>query len=389
MNLQDIRVLIAQGDTAGAIRALANRVNEGVVQKRRLRDDVLILSNRFEELKRKETLGLLEQEDAVRESAQVNEALLNLLAEIESSPISSQHVPRSSRSLVWRSTYTYIAAGLVLMGLLTVYFLWINPEKDSLAKIDKPHPLPVQIDTVFVAGGIFEMGSKTGDEDEFLHSAVVNDFYITSTEITNRDYARFLNEVPKPDSSWINLNVKYKQERCRIIYSSGKYQVEEGYENYPVINVTYAGAQAFAQHYCMRLPTEAEWEYAARGGRYGKQSSFQFAGSDTVDLVAWHWGNSPGRLHAVKTKKPNQLGLYDLSGNVYEWCEDYYADNFYTTPNRENPLNKQPSQWRCVRGGNVFFGAEFCRATNRGKWGPDVPSPGVGFRCVIEVNKRE
>lgn len=385
MNLQDIRVLIAQGDTSGAIKALANRVNEGVVQKRRLRDDVLILSNRFEELKRKETLGLLEQEDAVRESAQVNEALLNLLAEIEESPSQAQNISKVSPNQSWRPLYTYLTLGLLVLGAFLVYLCWPKPPTPT----NTARPLPEQIDTLFVAGGIFEMGSKTGDEDEYPHTAVVNDFYMTTTEITNRDYSRFLNEVPKPDSSWIDLNVKYKQERCRIIYSSGKYQVEEGYENYPVVNVTYAGAQAFAQHYGMRLPTEAEWEYAARGGRYGKQSSFQFAGSDTVDLVAWHWGNSPGRLHAVKTKKPNQLGLYDLSGNVYEWCADYYADNFYTTPNRENPLNIQPSQGRCVRGGNAFFGAEFCRVANRGKWGPDVPSPGVGFRCVIEVHKRK
>ncbi len=388
MNLEDIRNIIAQGDTASAIKALISRVQEGAGRSKRLRDDLFILSNRFEEFKRKETLGMLDQADTVREHAQVNDALLNLIEEIESdAAVKTTDVrqqPTSSVDETKRLRWILIAAGGLLMIGVLIYFM-IKPSKPIISEGKKPietvHNRFIK-DTVFVEGGIYEMGSKDGEEDEYPHTVVVNSYYIDKHEITNEQYASFLNEKGKHDSLWIDLGKPYKQERCRIFLSSGQYQVEQGYQKHPVINVTYNGALEYAQYYGMRLPTEAEWEYAARGGSIGKSHNYLFSGNNAIDVVAWNPGNSNGIIHPVKIKAPNELGIYDMSGNLYEWCSDYYDPKFYFNGIRENPQCLVQSKFKVVRGGNIFLPPEFCRVANRGFLAPETASAGVGFRCV-------
>ena len=384
MNLQYIRVLIAQGDTAGAIRGLANRVNEGVVQKRRLRDDVLILSNRFEELKRKETLGLLEQEDAVRESAQVNEALLRLIGEMEATSVNNASSDFKSEanpqklSKVWRLGLFIL--GTVALGLIIYLVLKPGPGPDS-SEVDKAviRPNPAM---VYIAGGVYEMGNLHGAPDEKPHLVSINSFYMDKYEVTNAEYAHFMNTNKAANPAWLNFEENFAKERCRIYYSDGQYHVEPGYEKHPVVYVSWAGALAFAQFYGLRLPTEAEWEYAARGGKQGIQHQYTYAGSNKLDSVGWYNRNARLVIRPVAQKKPNVLGIFDLSGNVFEWCADYYDKAYYFYGTKSNPKGPDSSSTKVVRGGNVFLPDSLCRTTNRGLWNPASHNTGIGFRCV-------
>ncbi|MCC6283653.1 MAG: SUMF1/EgtB/PvdO family nonheme iron enzyme [Saprospiraceae bacterium] len=396
MTLHHIQQLIAEGNTEAAIKTFLRLVEAGEGRNRQVRDDLLVLSGQLEELQRKETLGLIDDKDSMRQHAVVNHAVLQLMERLESGrdvPAASAHkesvanqAPASKTRLYQQIGY---AVGIAAVLAVVIYAILHRggetaaPESAPWEKILKipPGGYSGRIqDTVFVEGALYEMGSATGEEDEHPHAVVVNSFYMDKHEVTNEQYAAFLNAAAKRDSLWIDLEATYKQERCRIFFSSGKYQVEEGYQKHPVINVRFAGAQMYARYYGMRLPTEAEWEFAARGGK--KTKGYAFAGSDSVGRVAWYPGNAQGKLHAVQTKVPNELGLSDMSGNVYEWCSDYYNAQFYFTHIRENPQCVAESKYRVVRGGNVFLAPEFARIANRGLFDPNTPSPGVGFRCV-------
>ncbi|MEO1652012.1 MAG: formylglycine-generating enzyme family protein, partial [Bacteroidota bacterium] len=133
--------------------------------------------------------------------------------------------------------------------------------------------------------------------------------------------------------------------------------VKAGFEKHPVIFVSWYGSKAYCEWKGGNLPSEAQWEYAAGGGV--KSQGFQFSGSNDLDEVGWYEGNSGGKLHPVGQKKPNELGIYDMSGNVLEWCRDVYEEDFYRRPEarQRNPLNNNYgiSSRRVVRGGSWDF----------------------------------
>ena len=128
-----------------------------------------------------------------------------------------------------------------------------------------------------------------------------------------------------------------------------------------------------------RLPTEAEWEYAARGGK--KSRGYQYSGSNTLGDVAWYDGNSGSKTHAVGTKQPNELGIYDMAGNVYEWCQDRYGS--YSSSPQTNPTGAASGSDRVIRGGDWGQLARFCRASDRSCHAPDGSSFILGFRLVL------
>lgn len=180
-------------------------------------------------------------------------------------------------------------------------------------------------DIVFVTvkGGSFMMSDNNYGT---THKETVLDFQISETEISNAQFAVFLNETAvKPDGKQNNgkriLNVS--DRFVEIVYKDGKWQSKVGFENHPVTCVTWYGAEEYCKWAGGRLPTEREWEYAASGGQ--KNKGFLFSGSDNLNEVAWFSGNSNLDTHKVGTKKANELGLYDMSGNVAEWCSDWYS----------------------------------------------------------------
>jgi formylglycine-generating enzyme required for sulfatase activity len=127
------------------------------------------------------------------------------------------------------------------------------------------------------------------------------------------------------------------------------------------------------------LPTEAEWEYAARGGN--KSKGYRYSGSNDIDAVGWYDDNSGGKTHPVAQKQPNELGLYDMSGNVWEWCSDWYSDSYYRSSPKNDPQGPNSGKYRVLRGGRRDGSDDGCRVANRNGYYPD--RRGLGFRLVL------
>ena len=210
-----------------------------------------------------------------------------------------------------------------------------------------------------VEGGTFQMGSNDSEADSDekpVHSITVSSFYMGETEVTQALWKAVMGGNPS----------RFKGD------------------DLPVEQVSWNNCQEFIEKLNgltgkdFRLPTEAEWEYAARGGK--KSNGYKYAGSNTVDNVAWYDGNSGSKTHPVKTKQPNELGLYDMSGNVFEWCQDRYGS--YSSGSQTDPKGPSSGSLRVLRGGSWFDCARLCRVSRRFH---DAPVNGfiLGFRLVL------
>lgn len=163
--------------------------------------------------------------------------------------------------------------------------------------------------------------------------------------------------------------------------------------DHPVENVTWAEAREFARKlteaakgvFQFMLPSEARWEYAARS--CGKDDLH--AGGDRVDEVAWYEENSRGHSHPVGLKKPNHLGLYDMSGNVWEWCEDTFLPDAYALHEKKNPVVAVPGPDRVIRGGSWNLDAWSARCARRFNFPADLLGPGLGFRLVMVPHEHQ
>ncbi len=234
-------------------------------------------------------------------------------------------------------------------------------------------------DMIYVQGGTFLMGSNESDDEKPIHKVYVKDFYMDKYEVTNAQFCKFLNEKgnqTEGGAEWLDI----KDEQCKIVKQGSKYGPVSGYDNHPVIEVSWYGANAYANWAGKRLPTEAEWEYAARGGN--KSKGYTYSGSNDVGSVAWYDGNSGNKTHPVGTKQSNELGLYDMSGNVWEWCADWYASDYYSNSPYENPTGPASGDYRVLRGGSWDNDAYRARCANRGDYYPHHSFSTVGFRCV-------
>ena len=214
---------------------------------------------------------------------------------------------------------------------------------------------------VFVKGGCYQMGDTFGDgyaNEKPVHEVCVNDFYIGKYEVTQGQWQRIMGNNPS----------YYKN--CG--------------DNCPVEQVSWNDIQQFIQRLNnqsgkqYRLPTEAEWEYAARSG--GK--SEKYAGGNDVDAVAWYDGNSGRETHPVGQKQPNGLGLYDMSGNVWEWCSDWYGEKYYGQSFRDNPDGPSSGSYRVLRGGSWLNKPRYVRVAIRVRYFPVYRSSYYGFRLA-------
>jgi formylglycine-generating enzyme required for sulfatase activity len=243
---------------------------------------------------------------------------------------------------------------------------------------------------VSVDGGSFKMGctneqSYCNDDETPAHTVTVDGFKISKYEITTLQYADFMNELGvSANGSYLGkeyLDMDYYM--CQIKYSDGKFVPENGTENRPVIEVTWYGAKAFCEHYGGRLPTEAEWEFAARGGN--SANATLYAGSDDIDDVAWYLSNC-SRLQGVGWKLPNELGIYDMSGNAWEWCNDWYRSDFYSNSPRENPQGPSTGYGRVLRGGGYSdYDKSLYRVANRHSKDPSSSNTDSGFRFCQDL----
>lgn len=263
---------------------------------------------------------------------------------------------------------------------------------------------------VAVEGGVFNMGDSSGDgsvDEKPTHKVKLTNFKISAYEITNQQYCDFLNaddSAKVKAYKWLDFSNRYNQIR----ENGGRFVVfDKARKDDPVATVSWFGAAAFCNYLSkrngykpfynvndwsydfsakgFRLPTEAEWEYAARGGT--KSKSYRYSGSDSIDVVAWYDKNSNSMIHTVGKKQPNELGLYDMSGNVHEWCQDWYGREYYeacrTQGVVENPKGSETGFHRVMRGGRWDGPARYCRSTFRPYNFPSYRSYGTGFRLVF------
>jgi len=273
----------------------------------------------------------------------------------------------------------------------------ISKKVEKIASIYKPEMVKVE-------GGTFIMGCNSEEDcyehEKPAHQVTLSSYSIGKTEVTNEHYAVFLNDIGDFKDRWLNI----KDEYCKIEKKGNLYQSKAGFEKCPVVTISRYGAIAYCNWLSekekrelvydlkgdeltsnlslkgYRLPTEAEWEYAARGGLNGRGT--KYSGSNDINEVAWYNRNSNNKIHQVGEKIGNELGLYDMSGNVWEWCEDCYSDDFYKKSEEVNPCNKQ-GQYRVLRGGSWFIIPRFCRVSYRLNDHPTNRSYGVGFRLVL------
>ena len=211
---------------------------------------------------------------------------------------------------------------------------------------------------VWVPKGCFQMGTNNGNLDEKpVHEVCVDGFWMGKYEVTQGEWRKIMGSNPSH-------------------FKNG--------DRYPVEQVSWNDAQAFIQKLNARsgqrfqLPTEAEWEYAARSG--GKNETY--SGVNDVNRVAWYGGNSGNHTHEVGTKTPNGLGIYDMSGNVWEWCEDIYASDAYSKHSRNNPIYASSGSFRVNRGGCWFLKPANVRSADRDRNFPGFSSVYLGFRLA-------
>ena len=258
---------------------------------------------------------------------------------------------------------------LIILGSINCYCQKLS-ENESI----QSSSLPIVIDNktygymIRVPEGSFLMGSNDCDREQPPHMVTVSTFYIGETEVT--------------------------QELWKAVMGDNPSNFKKG-GNYPVENVSWNDCQTFIKKLNektgkkFRLPTEAEWEFAARGGKSG---GTKYSGSDNLSEVAWYgyWDdNDKNRTITTTTtmpvaqKKPNSLGIYDMSGNVWEWCNDWYASDYYKNSPSNNPQGPSSGSYRVLRGGSWSYNADLCRVALRNGYRPDYGNYFNGLRLAL------
>jgi sulfatase modifying factor 1 len=242
------------------------------------------------------------------------------------------------------------------------------------------------ITLVYVPAGEFLMGFKGGlfrflSDESPQHHVYLDGYWIGRTEVTNAQYRKFVEAGGYSKRKyWTDDGWQWRTSNG--ITTRPKFWTHSKWNgaDYPVVGVSWYEAAAFAKWAGARLPTEAEWEKAARGGSEG--AGYAYAGSQYVGDVAWYDYNSGGRTHPVGQKQPNELGLYDMSGNVWEWAADWYSGGYYKASPDRNPAGPDSGIGRVLRGGSWFFNWGKARCASRVGFDPDSRVDDLGFRVA-------
>ncbi|MEK7477278.1 MAG: formylglycine-generating enzyme family protein [Candidatus Coatesbacteria bacterium] len=238
------------------------------------------------------------------------------------------------------------------------------------------------VEMVEIPAGEFEMGSKAGEPDEKpVHTVKLAAFRLDVRPVTNAQFAAFLNAIGGDRE--LNGHLLIWTFVRGVHRVGGRWVPQNGCDQYPAVGMTWYGATAYAKHYGKRLPTEAEWEYACRAGTTGKWCS----GDDASGLGAYAWYDATAGqdMHAAGGKAPNAWGLCDMHGNVWEWCADWYGEDYYSVSAKTDPKGPSTAGFRVLRGGSRLNSAERCRSANRGASTPDDKDGTIGFRCAMTV----
>jgi formylglycine-generating enzyme required for sulfatase activity len=263
----------------------------------------------------------------------------------------------NKRMIIWVFPFALLGVGLMVISGVTR-----SQDKAAIQSNYIETACGINLQMVFVQGGKFMMGSKDGGSDEKpVHPVILSDFFIGKFEVTERQWQYVMGKNPS---------------------------FFKGCDDCPVEQVSWNDVQEFirklnrksGKNY--RLPTEAEWEYAAKGGN--KSKGFTYSGSDSISDVAWYNKNSDSKTHLVGQKQPNELGLYDMSGNVLEWCNDWYGR--YLSGSQTNPKGPATGDSRVYRGGGWGYLNRSCRTSNRDRSGPRSHSFNLGFRVAAPTS---
>ncbi|MDP8222788.1 MAG: formylglycine-generating enzyme family protein [Candidatus Lernaella stagnicola] len=217
-----------------------------------------------------------------------------------------------------------------------------------------------------IPGGWFTMGCSPGDGECFEREkpskrVYVDAFFIDTHEVTQAEYLHVMGDNPSHFKNCANC---------------------------PVETVNWNEARRYCAKVGKRLPTEAEWEYAARGGTTGaRYGDIEAVAWYDIEAVAWYRSKAGKKTHPVGQKQPNAYGLYDMLGNVYEWCEDWFDEKWYSRMPEHNPINTQNKLGRVLRGGSWFTGPQHVRASYRGGHRPTGATFNGGFRCSRDGNE--
>lgn len=272
--------------------------------------------------------------------------------------------PKANRSMAKTGRYIGVTiAGILVVACIAVVYMFISSKMsnngsggESKTVVDTSYYVEnvngISMKMIWVEGGTFRMGSNFNKFEEPIHNVTLSGYWMAETEVTR--------------SQW-----------SAVMGSGGK-------SNYPMRLVSYDEALEFCEKLSAMtgkrytLPTEAQWEFAARGGN--KSRGYNYSGSNQLTDVSWYSQNSKNEAHAVKGLKPNELGLYDMSGNVWEWCLDYYGD--YRVTDVTDPQGPRSGKERVLRGGSCDGSATNCRVANRNCDLPTNKRSNNGFRVV-------
>ena len=257
-----------------------------------------------------------------------------------------------------------------------------NVDTDIFSNLEKD-------EMVLVKGGTFTMGATSEQGSDYYsaelptHQVTLSDYYIGKYEVTQQlwEYVMKYSGTAADGSTmsayasdvWLGTNPSSS-------YGEGNYYPAYYVNWEDIVNIFIPRLNKITGK-TFRLPTEAEWEYAARGGN--KSKGYKYSGSNTIGDVAWYYDNSSSTAHPVGTKAPNELGLYDMSGNVWEWCSDWYSSSYYSSSSSTNPTGPTSGSFRVIRGGSWFSIARYCRVSCRGSGNPDFRDGDLGFRLVM------
>lgn len=276
----------------------------------------------------------------------------------------------SKKSRKWQIWVTFGIVVAVVIGLaIFMRQRYDNPTMVFSEDLTQFSINNIPFEMLYVEGGNYLMGASdtlNADKDEFpVHTVHVPSFMIGKYPVTQRQWMSIMDYNPS--------------------YYKG--------DDLPVEGVSWFDAQEFTRKLSLLtgkefdLPTEAEWEYAARGGN--KSKGYKYSGGDDPDKVGWFKDNSESGTHIVGKKIPNELGIYDMSGNVWEWCWDYYGENYYANCLDSNsligPQGMHRANWRVFRGGSIQLSQDFMRVSNRDSFEPNGRDHDIGFRLKLKL----
>ena len=258
---------------------------------------------------------------------------------------------------------------VLLLFPVLVFSAFISSEMDAGEKSGSPSA-NIKSELVLIPGGEYTMGEKPSPRNNYFdnaaHQVRIDSFYIDKYEVTNAQYLEFCQSTGHPLPEFWGMDV----------FCSGP-----GFPDHPVVGVTWGGAMDYAKWKGMRLPTEAEWEYAARGGFAKKR----YPNGNDVDSTQCNYNGTYGHPILVGSLPANGYGLHDMSGNVVEWVSDLYAKDYFLEAPVDNPTGPKYGKRRVIRGGGWRSGKMCATVVFRQSLRPHWVDMNVGFRCAKDL----